>query len=360
MNVKKLNFAVISCGGTITMEPSEKGVLEPKKSIDEILAEINLTSLSNEITIPKELRIELFKFDSADLNSEHWEQIITTIENLQDKCDGILVLHGTDTMSYSATATGLVLSQKLRVPVIFTGSQSPIDETGSDGKTNVERSLLILQKTVEDKTIECMIFFGDKAYRAVSSRKRSESDFDAFESPSVRPLYIVGGLGVRSILSGRKAEDVELSKNRIGISLRNKFAKGVIILPIIPGLEANVLMTIAEKDTTNAIILYSLGAGNVPALEGENNLIPSIGKITKELNKPVIIASPFVGGSTNMDIYLPGLLAKNAGAINAGKMTSEATVVKTKLLLAQPEFANSLEKLQHALLADFAGETGNV
>jgi len=127
------------------------------------------------------------------------------------------------------------------------------------------------------------------------------------------------------------------------------------VISIIPGLEADILLTIAQIPTTKAIILNSLGAGNIPALPGPFNLIPTILTITKKLHKPVIIASPFVGGNTNMDIYLPGLLAKEAGSINVGKMTSEATVVKTRLLLGQPNF--DLKSLHKALTLDFAGET---
>lgn len=341
------------------MEPGVKNALEPKKTIKEVLAGVNLETITNKIALPEHLQIELFKHDSSDLNAEHWKQIIHTIETLQEKCDGILVLHGTDTMSYSATAVGLALAQKIKIPIIFTGSQSPIHETGSDGKTNVERSLLVLMQAATDKITDCMIFFGDEAYRGVNSRKRNESDFNAFESPSTPPLYVVGGLGVIPNWPGRKQQDGELTKKNIGITLRSEFATGVVVLSVIPGLEADILMTLAQNDTTKALILTSLGAGNIPAFEGPYNLIPAIREITTTLKKPVIIASPFVGGSTNMDVYLPGVLAKEAGAINAGKMTAEATVIKTRLLLAQPEFEKSLDKLQKALATDFAGETGN-
>ncbi|HEX8932059.1 MAG TPA: asparaginase domain-containing protein, partial [Patescibacteria group bacterium] len=350
-------FAIISCGGTITMELGAKGALEPKKTINEILKEINVNLSSNQFTIPENKRIELFKLDSADLNPSHWQKLIQKIEELQTDCDGILIFHGTDTMSYSATAVGLTLAQKLTVPIIFTGAQSPLGEAGSDGKTNIERAFLVLQKAAQDKVTECMIFFGHEAYRAVNSRKKSESDFQAFESPSVKPLYMVGGLGVKSFRLSRNSQNIK-SKKTLDFKLKNDFASGVVVLPIIPGLEADILLKLAQNEKTKAIILISLGAGNVPALEGEFNLIPIVAHITHQLKKPLIVASPFVGGSTNMDVYLPGLLAKEAGAINAGKMTTEATVVKTRLLLAQPTIINDPDKFQKALTYDLAGETG--
>lgn len=353
--MKRLTFAIISCGGTITMEPGKKGVLEPKKTINQVITNLNLSSFKNNISIPDELRIELLKLDSADLNHNHWSQMITVIESLQEKCDGILVLHGTDTLSYSATATGLALAQKIKVPIIFTGAQSSLEDTGNDGLANIERSLLILERAVRDGVMECMVFFGDKAYRGVNSRKRSESEYNAFESPSVHPLYITTGLGVKLNHKGRIAKDITLAKKRIPFTIQNKFADGIIVLTVIPGLEAEMLVAIGQLPTTKAIILNSLGAGNIPALSGKFNLIQALLTIIHTLKKPVIVASPFVGGSTDMDAYLPGLLAKEAGVINAGKMTAEATVVKTRLLLGQPDF--SVDTLHHALMLDFAGET---
>lgn len=352
--MKQHTFAIISCGGTITMEPGSKGALEPKKTINQVISNLNLSTIKN-ITIPTELRVELIKLDSADLNHTHWSQIITTIESLQDKCDGILVLHGTDTMSYSATATGLALAQKLTVPIIFTGSQSSMQETGNDALPNIERSLLILERAARDGVIECMVFFGDKAYRGVNSRKRSESEYNAFESPSVHPLYLTTGLGIKVNFKGRTAKNVEQSQKKIPFAIQNTFADGVIVLSIIPGLEAETLLALAKQQNTKALILNSLGAGNIPALPGKFNLIPTLLTIIHELKKPVIVASPFVGGSTNMEAYLPGLLAKETGVINAGKMTAEATVVKTRLLLAQPGF--SFDKIHETLQLDFAGET---
>ncbi len=356
---RKLKFAVISCGGTITMEKGSRGVLEPKKSLDEVLSAANLEALESKMVVPDDNKEELFKLDSVNLNPEHWRQIISSVEKLQDQSDGIIIIHGTDTMAYSATAVGLALADKIKVPVIFTGAQRPVHETGTDAKPNLERAFQVLDKAARDGVAECMIFFGDEAYRGVCSRKRSESDFKGFESPSVRPLYVTDGFGVKETWPPRKPADALKTKENLGIEIKNDFAKGVVILSVVPGLESDVLMAIASRDTTRAIILNSLGAGNIPSLEGDYNLVPAIKKITRQLGKPVIISSPFVGGDTNLDIYLTGTLAKESGAIDAGKMTAEATLVKTKLLLSQPRFA-SHDAFKKALATDFAGETGRL
>lgn len=357
---KKIEIGIISCGGTISMEPDEKGILQPVKNIDEIINGINLSSLKNRISIPVDKRLELLKLDSSNLNHHHWTKIIKAIERFQNECDGILIFHGTDTMAYSATAVGLALAQKIKVPIVFTGAQNSLEKTGNDGAPNIERSLLVLEQSARDGIVESMVFFGDEAYRGVNTIKRSETEYDAFASPSTHPLYVTTGLGLKTYFKGRTAADVEISRQKITVDLKNNFADGVVVLSVIPGLEAEILIKIAQSKITKAIILNSLGAGNIPALKGKYNLIKPILTITNELKKPVIVASPFVGGSTNMEAYLPGILAKEAGAINAGKMTAEATVVKTRLLLGQPAYASSLNSLKTALATDFAGETGSI
>lgn len=356
----KVSIAVISCGGTIGMEPSKNnGLLEPKKSIDEILGEVNLSSLADKINISPENKIELFKLDSSNLNPTHWKKLIDTIEALQNQCDGIVVFHGTDTMAYSATASGLALATKIKVPVIFTGAQKPIGETGDDARSNVERAFLVLDRAIRDGTKECMVFFGDSAYRGVNSKKINEAGFKAFESPAADPLYITDGIEIKAGWLTRKEQDVSESRKRIGVELRNEFADGIITLSVVPGLEGDSLIALAERDTTKVIILKSLGVGCVPGLEGKFDLVTPIKKIVNDFGKPIIVISPFIGGDINMNVYAVSELARKAGAIGAGKMTEEAVSVKSRLILAQPEFSE-LQSFKKALLTDFAGETGAI
>lgn len=356
--MSKIKIGVISCGGTILMEKGKSGALEPKKSINSVLSSINLKGISAELEISKKNTYELFRLDSTNVNQIHWKQIISKIQDIQKVCDGILVFHGTDTMAYSATAVGLVLCQTLKVPVVFTGAQKPIGETGSDAVSNVERSLLVLEEAIREGIIEVMIFFGHEAYRAVNSRKKSESQFEAFESPNYRPLFVVDGMGARTALIGRKKEDILEAKKKIKVQVRNEFANGIVPLSVVPGLEPEVLESIAENDFCSVIILNSLGVGNLPS-DGKYNFVPAIKYITKKLKKLVVVTSPFVGGEVDMNVYEPGKLASEAGAIDAGSMTPEATLVKIRLLFAHPELSRSKTKFREALLSSFAGENSS-
>jgi len=356
--MKRIKIGVISCGGTILMERGASGALEPKKSVESVLSAINLEEISSDLEISKNNIYELFRLDSTNLNQIHWKLIIEKIKEVQEICDGILIFHGTDTMAYSATAIGLAMSQNLKVPVVFTGAQKPIGETGSDAISNVERSLLVLKEAIKEGILESMIFFGHEAYRGVNSRKRSESQFEAFESPNYRPLFVVDGMGCRIGFVGRKKEDVLKAKKSIGVQLRNEFANGIVPLSVVPGLEPEVLMSIAKRDFCDLIILNSLGVGNLPS-DGKYSFIPAIEYITKKLKKLVVVTSPFVGGQVDMNVYEPGKLASEAGAIDAGSMTPEATLVKIRLLFAHPEFSRSKTKFREALLSNFAGENSS-
>ncbi|MCL4418545.1 asparaginase domain-containing protein [Patescibacteria group bacterium] len=356
--MKSLRIAVISCGGTILMEKGKSGALEPKKSVESVLSAINLKDISPFLEIKKKNVYELFRLDSTNLNQIHWKKIISKILEIQDDYDGILIFHGTDTMAYSATAVGLVMCQNLKVPVVFTGAQKPIGETGSDAISNVERSLLVLREAIREGIVESMIFFGHEAYRGVNSRKKSESQFEAFESPNYRPLFVVDGMGAKIGLIGRKKKDIENTKKKIRVKIENEFANGIVPLSVVPGLEPEVLISIAKRDFCSLIILNSLGVGNLPS-EGKYSFVPAIEYITKKLKKLIVVTSPFVGGDVDMNVYEPGKLASQAGAIDAGSMTPEATLVKIRLLFAHPEFSRSKRDFQNALLSNFAGENSS-
>ena len=340
------------------MERGKSGALEPKKSVESVLSAINLENISSQLELSKKNIYELFRLDSTNLNQIHWKLIINKIKEVQELCNGILVFHGTDTMAYSATAVGLVLCQSLKVPVVFTGAQKPVGETGSDAISNVERSLLVLEEAVKEGVVESMIFFGHEAYRGVNSRKKSESQFDAFESSNYRPLFVVDGMGSHIRLIGRKKEDVLNAKKKIGVQIRNEFANGIVPLSVVPGLEPEVLISIAKRNFYSLIILNSLGVGNLPS-EGKYNFVPAIEYITKKLKKLVVVTSSFVGGEVDMNVYEPGKLASEAGAIDAGSMTPEATLVKIRLLFAHPEFSHSKTNFREALLSNFAGENSS-
>jgi L-asparaginase len=363
-------FGVLMMGGTLAMEKNEHGRLVPAKNLSSLLSRVNLPS--GEYNLPTDLQQEVVNIDSTNMNQRHWERAISRLEKMQDQCDGILIPHGTDTMAYTASALGL--AARLKVPVVLTGAQLPIDESGSDAPTNLERSLQTLKKAVQDGAAESMVFFDKEAFRGLTSFKVNEADIHAFDTASTPAIYNFNAWGVNRNGSPITAE--QAARNRYEVrevlshEIEPNFSHELIGLELKPGITAEGLKHIAGFPGYRAIILKSFGAGNVPSSENSEdilfNLIPAIFEITYNLGKPVIITSPFRGGNTNTGVYESGDRAVKAGAIDAGRMTDEAAYVKASLLLGQKHFspdsfvkdyATRMDEFEELFRMDFAGET---
>ena len=179
------------------------------------------------------------------------------------------------------------------------------------------------------------------------SIKISESDFVAFGSPAFPPLAEISSVGIRFIRETWLASKKALKLNDLDFN----FQRGVVVLDLVPGLEQGIVFDIIRGGKCQALILRSLGAGNVPSLD-EYSLIPCIAAAS-DLKIPTIVTTKFVGGTTHAGIYKPGRAALDAGAIESGNLTDVATQVKTMWLLSQGYRANTI---QRALLTPVAGE----
>lgn len=338
----KKKIVILGFGGTIAMVPDHSGVLKPAKSIEEILTLVPIMRQMADISF-----LELENRDSTNINPSHWTKLALSIAELQDKYDGIIVTHGTDTMAYTSSAISISLGRGLQVPVIFTGSQLPLVSFGTDARFNLENSLKTVLKASEEKINEVMIVFSDKVLRANRSIKTSESKFPAFDSPAFPNLGTITAMGV---FFGSDA-----LKLQPGISLKvtPHFQRGILAVDLVPGLEPSILLEILKSGTCQGLLLKSLGAGNVPS-ESEYSLIPVIKKATKELNIPVLISTKFIGGNTHLDIYEPGKLALEAGAIPTGDLTDVMAQVKFMWALAQGH--RSPDELNKIINTNFVGE----
>ncbi|HVZ11964.1 MAG TPA: asparaginase domain-containing protein [Patescibacteria group bacterium] len=366
-------FGVLMMGGTLAMEPNARGVLAPAKNLSYLLSQITLPE--GEFNLPANLQSEVINIDSTNMNSRHWEMAIRAIEELQEKCDGILIPHGTDTMAYTASAIGLAMKSRLRIPIVLTGAQLPIGVEGTDARTNLERGFKTLKKAVEDGSVEPMIFFNIEAYRGLTAFKYKEAEFDAFTTASPTSVYRANAFGIARNAQPRTLEHViESNKSLSEIfpgEIETTFSNEVIGIELKPGLTAEAVEWIAQYPGCRALLLKSFGAGNVPGSHEQEdvlyNLIPAIKKITDEMGKIIVVTSPFRGGNTVTQVYETGIQAIEAGAIDAGKMTDEAAYIKTCLLLGQEHFNKEnfetdqkerMDLFKKLLKHDFAGETG--
>lgn len=343
MTAMKKKVAILGFGGTIAMVPNEKGALIPAKSVKDLitfahkleeLVEVTLTQLENR--------------DSTNINHTHWAELANKIAEIHNEYDGIIVTHGTDTMAYTAGAVALALGKDLQIPVVFTGSQLPIVDPGTDARFNLENSMKTVLQACDEKIAEVMIVFSDRVLRAVRTIKTSEARFDAFDSPALPYLAQITATGVAF---GPLAFRVNQDKSK-ELKAQAEFKRGILTIDLVPGLEPEILRNIIKSGNCEALLLKSLGAGNVPS-ENYYSLLPVIEE-TLKLGIPVLISTKFVGGKTIPELYEPGRKALEAGAIPTGDMTDVIGQVKLMWLLGKG--FTTMENLKKDFLTDYVGE----
>ena len=188
MSLPKL--LVIGMGGTIGMVRSAGGALRPAASVEELLAQVPAAGKYADLTLRS-----LASLDSTNVAQEHWAALIEMVAEAHASFDGVLVLHGTDTMAYTATALSLALPRGGHLPVVFTGSQLPLLSDHTDAARNLIGALLTLRLFVRRKISEVAIVFGDRVLRANRAVKVSEALFPAFDSPAFPALGEVTAAG---------------------------------------------------------------------------------------------------------------------------------------------------------------------
>ncbi len=282
--------------------------------------------------------VPLLNKDSTNVLPSDWTKIARAIyDRLSDGYDGFVVVHGTDTMHFSASAVAFALGPALPVPVVFTGAQTIPEVPHGDARVNLLRAC----KVACADLAEVVIAFGDYVFRGARAQKKHEARFDAFESPAQFPL----GFITENILISSDAMTRSNKRDAGKFELRADFAKGVLQVSLIPGLEPALVMPALEHPDCKGLILQSFGAGNVPdaGIYSFRKLI----KAAVERDKPVVVTSQFPANATLHTAYRPGREAMRAGAISTGNMTASCSVAKFRwaLALVEREVAKPSERI---------------
>ncbi len=358
----KKNILFLYNGGTIGQVPEERDgqiILVPPK--DSSIFQKSCIPIIEKIKKEKDIDVE-FEFvtakDSTNMTPNDWEKLILRIKKAQDEegYDGVGIAHGTDTLAYTATALALALHGKvpgksgLRIPVCITGAQNPIYEPGGDGRFNLENLFRTLHAAIELGVADVLVNFWDAVFLGCRSLKISERKFDAFLSPSYPAIGVIDANGVhlfQHLLWNKKA-----SANKLEIA--PKFGRGVISFELSPGINPNVVLGFIINGGVSAMILKSLGEGNVCS-EGQYNLVPVLRQATTEYLTPIFITTKFPGGSAVATHYEVGFEAIKAGGIPCFDHTDVAVDVKVRWLLGNG-ICSTIEDFKNAMRTSYAGE----
>ena len=340
---QKASILLIYTGGTIGMK--EDPVLQALTPFDfsQILDEVpELSKFA--------YRIDSFTFDpiidSSDVEPSLWVSLVRLIEERYDDYDGFVILHGTDTMAYSASTLSFML-EGLTKPVIFTGSQLPIGTPRTDGKENLISSVEIAAaKDDEGHALvpEVCICFDNVLIRGNRSRKFNSDNFRAFRSEDHPPLAEAGISIKYNTALIRKPASWEARP-----LFHTKLDTRVSILKIHPGITPGVVRDILLGEDTRAVIIETYGAGNAPS----KDWFVSIVREASERGKILLNVTQCVAGKVNMDLYATGKSLKAAGVINGYDSTTESALGKLFYLLGVFE---TNEEVKAGLEMDLRGE----
>lgn len=325
------NILIIYTGGTIGMIQNEKGVLLP----------FTFENLMNYIPLLKNFPAKLSSIsfdnliDSADADPEFWIKIGNVIVENYDNYDGFVVLHGSDTMSYSASALSFML-ENLTKPVIFTGSQLPIGLLRTDARENIIAALEMACMSKNGKPLiqEVCIYFENKLMRGNRTTKFSAENFDAFISPNYPALAKVG--------TDIKIFEEYLYRPNIDFLIFHKsLCTDIALVKLFPGMSVNILRNLINTPGLKGLIIESYGSGNAPT----NSDFIEVLKEAIDKNIVVLNISQCLVGKVIQGKYATSLKFQEIGVIGGKDLTTEAAVTKMMYLLGQNYKRNEIEKL---------------
>lgn len=322
---QKSALLLIYTGGTIGMKQDMKDLTLKPFDFSQILDEVpEIRKFA--------FKIDTYSFeppiDSSDVEPSLWQDLARLIKDKYEDYDGFIILHGTDTMSYSASALSFMLDG-LTKPVIFTGSQLPIGVPRTDGKENLISAVEIASAKDDEghpAVPEVCVCFDSLLMRGNRSTKVNSEVFRAFQSPNFPPLA-EAGINIRYNNEYiRKPNDWYQS-----LTINTDLDTRVSILKIHPGITPEVVRNILCGKDTRAIIMETYGSGNAPTRDWFLDIV----KESSAMNKIIVNVTQCLAGTVNMNIYANGKALERAGVIDGYDSTTESALAKLFYLMGK-------------------------